>query len=106
MGDALAAIGIPGVFEGAMCFVTNQSLISRAHFARYLVSIGIARDVPGVFQHYLTPGKPGYVDHRWVTLDEAVGWINGAGGWRWWPIPGATRCRGRRCAISSMTSRM
>ena len=80
MGDALAAIGIPGVFEGAMCFVTNQSLISRAHFARYLVSIGIARDVPGVFQHYLTPGKPGYVDHHWVTLDEAVGWINGAGG--------------------------
>ena len=77
---ALAAIGIPGVYEGALCFVTNPSLISRAHFARYLVSIGIARDVPGVFQHYLTPGKPGYVDHRWATLEEAVGWITGAGG--------------------------
>lgn len=80
MGDALAAIGIPGVYEGALCFVTNPSLISRAHFARYLVSIGIARDVPGVFQHYLTPGKPGYVDHQWVTLENAVRWINGAGG--------------------------
>lgn len=80
MGDALAAIGIPGVYEGALCFVTNPSLISRAHFARYLVSIGIARDLPGVFQHYLTPGKPGYVDHRWATLAEAVGWITGAGG--------------------------
>ena len=80
MGDALAAIGIPGVYEGALCFATNASLISRAHFARYLVSIGIARDVPGVFQHYLTPGKPGYVDHRWATLEEAVGWINAAGG--------------------------
>ncbi len=80
MGDALAAIGIPGVFEGAMCFVTNPSLVSRAHFARYLVSIGIARDVPSVFQHYLTPGKPGYVDHRWATLADAVRWINGAGG--------------------------
>ena len=34
MGDALAAIGIPGVYEGALCFVTNPSLISRAHFAR------------------------------------------------------------------------
>ena len=80
MGDALAAIGIPGVYEGALCFVTNPSLISRAHFARYLVSIGIARDVPGVFQHYLTPNKPGYVDHRWATLEEAVTWITGAGG--------------------------
>jgi len=80
MGEALADIGIPGVYEGAMCFATNPSLISRAHFARYLVSIGMARDVPGVFQHYLTPGKPGYVDHRWATLAEAVGWINGAGG--------------------------
>ena len=80
MGAALAAIGIPGVYEGALKYATNPDLISRAHFARYLVSIGIARDVPGVFQYYLTPGKPGYVDHRWATLEEAVGWINAAGG--------------------------
>jgi predicted metal-dependent phosphoesterase TrpH len=80
MADALDAIGISGVFEGALRYVTNPDLISRAHFARYLVSIGIARDVPGVFQHYLTPGKPGYVDHRWATLADAVGWIGAAGG--------------------------
>lgn len=80
MGDAFAAIGIPGVFEGAQRFAGNPDLISRAHFARYLVSIGIAADVPGVFQHYLTPGKPGYVDHRWATLEEAVTWITAGGG--------------------------
>jgi hypothetical protein len=80
MGEALAAIGIPGVYEGAMGYVTNPSLISRAHFGRYLVSIGIARDLPGLFQHYLTPGKPGYVDHRWATVEETVGWIAEAGG--------------------------
>ncbi len=80
MGDALAAIGIPGAYEGALCFVTNPSLISRAHFARYLVSIGFARDLPGVFQNYLTPGKPGYVDHRWATLADAIDWITIAGG--------------------------
>lgn len=80
MGDALAAIGIPGVFEGALTYVTNPNLISRAHFARYLVAQGIARDVGSVFQHYLTPGKPGYVDHRWATLEDAVGWITAAGG--------------------------
>lgn len=80
MGAALADIGIPGVYEGAVCYATNPSLISRAHFARYMVSIGIARDVSSLFQHYLTPGKPGYVDHRWATLEEAIGWITGAGG--------------------------
>ncbi len=80
MGDALAAIGIHGVYEGALKYAANSSLISRAHFARYMVSIGIARDVPGVFQHYLTPGKPGYVDHRWATLEDAIGWVQGAGG--------------------------
>jgi 3',5'-nucleoside bisphosphate phosphatase len=80
MGDALAAIGIPGVFEGALRYVTNPNLISRAHFARYLVSIGIAKEMSGVFQHYLTPGKPGYVDHRWAGLADAISWIRAAGG--------------------------
>lgn len=80
MGDALSDIGIPGVYEGALQFATNPELISRAHFARYMVSIGIAHEVSGVFPHYLTPGKPGYVEHRWPTLSEAVGWIAAAGG--------------------------
>lgn len=80
MSDALAAISIHGVLEGAMRYAGNPNLVSRAHFARYLVEIGIAKDVPGVFQHYLTPGKPGYVDHRWASLEDAVGWINAAGG--------------------------
>ncbi|MBS1191584.1 MAG: C-terminal [Rhodocyclaceae bacterium] len=80
MSDALAAISIPGVFEGAMGYAGNPSLISRAHFARYLVEIGIAKDVQTVFQYYLTPGKPGYVDHRWATLQDAVAWIKAAGG--------------------------
>ncbi|HZX33312.1 MAG TPA: 3',5'-nucleoside bisphosphate phosphatase [Rhodocyclaceae bacterium] len=80
MGDALAAIGIPGVFDGAMTYAGNPNLISRAHFARYLVEIGIAKDVQNVFLHYLTPGKPGYVDHRWATLEDAINWIHAAGG--------------------------
>lgn len=80
MSDALAAIQIHGVLEGALRYAGNPNLISRAHFARYLVEIGIAKDVPTVFQHYLTPGKPGYVDHRWATLEDAVRWITAAGG--------------------------
>jgi predicted metal-dependent phosphoesterase TrpH len=106
MGEAMAAIGIPGVYEGAVCFATNPSLISRAHFARYMVSIGIARDVPGVFQHYLTPGKPGYVDHRWATLEEAIGWINAGGGVATVAHPGRYKMSGATCGVFSMISRI
>ena len=58
----------------------NPTLISRAHFARHLVEAGVCKDVRSVFDSYLVPGCPGYVDHRWVTLADSVGWINGAGG--------------------------
>jgi len=33
-----------------------------------------------VFRRYLTEGKPGYVEHRWAKLADAVRWITGAGG--------------------------
>lgn len=80
MAEALDKIGIHGVLEGAMKYAANPSLISRAHFARYLVEIGICKDVHAVFESYLTPGKPGYVEHQWASLEDAVTWINGAGG--------------------------
>lgn len=80
MSAALDKIGIKGVFEGATRYAENPSLISRAHFARYMVEMGLCKDVRSVFEHYLTPGKPGYVEHRWASLQDALGWIVGAGG--------------------------
>lgn len=80
MSASLEAAGITGCFEGAMRYAENPNLISRAHFARYMVQIGVCRDVSTIFHHYLTPGKPGYVDHRWATLEESVAWIRAAGG--------------------------
>jgi predicted metal-dependent phosphoesterase TrpH len=68
------------VYEGALKYVGNPDLISRSHFARYMVEIGVCPDVSTVFKHYLAEGKPGYVPHRWATLVEAVSWIRGAGG--------------------------
>ncbi len=76
----LERIGIGGALEGALRYVGNPALISRAHFARFLVEAGAARNVHEVFLHYLARGKPGYVEHVWATLDEALGWIKGAGG--------------------------
>jgi predicted metal-dependent phosphoesterase TrpH len=80
MAAELARVGIPGVFEGALKYVGNPELISRSHFARYLVEAGICPDTNSVFRKYLAQGKPGYVPHRWASLGEAVGWITGAGG--------------------------
>lgn len=76
----LAKIGIPGVWEGALRYVGNPDLISRSHFARYLVEIGVCPNVSKVFENYLVDGKPGYVPMRWAALDDAVAWIRAAGG--------------------------
>jgi predicted metal-dependent phosphoesterase TrpH len=80
MSAQLGLAGIEGAYEGAMKYVGNPDLISRTHFARFLVSQGCCADVSEVFQKYLTPGKPGYVPHQWATLTQAVGWIKAAGG--------------------------
>ena len=80
MADQLAQVGIAGAFEGALKYVGNPDLISRTHFARYLVEIGACRDTPEVFRKYLTEGKPGFVPHRWASLQNAVQWIVQAGG--------------------------
>jgi len=80
MADGLARAGIPGAFEGAQAYVSNPELISRTHFARFLVETGVCHDTHEVFRKYLVEGKPGYVTHRWAGLGEAVRWITGAGG--------------------------
>jgi predicted metal-dependent phosphoesterase TrpH len=80
MGDALAQAGIRGAYEGALRHAGNPDLISRTHFARFLVETGHCASTHEVFQRYLVEGKPGYVPHRWARLGDAVRWITGAGG--------------------------
>jgi predicted metal-dependent phosphoesterase TrpH len=80
MSDGLAKVGIQGAYDGALKFVGNPELISRTHFARFLVESGVCRDTNEVFRKFLTEGKPGFVPHRWATLRDAIAWITGAGG--------------------------
>jgi predicted metal-dependent phosphoesterase TrpH len=80
MGESLAAAGIPGAYEGALRFAANDDLLSRTHFARFLVDAGHVREMRDVFKRYLTPGKPGYVEHVWASLSDAIQWIHAAGG--------------------------
>jgi predicted metal-dependent phosphoesterase TrpH len=80
MAQQLALVGIPDAFEGALRFVGNPELISRTHFARYIIESGKCSTVSEVFSKYLIDGKPGFVPHRWATLQNAVTWICDAGG--------------------------
>jgi 3',5'-nucleoside bisphosphate phosphatase len=80
MAAQLAVAGVPNAFEGAIKYVGNPDLISRTHFARYIVERGLCKDIGEVFRNYLTEGKPGYIPHRWASLKDAIGWIRGAGG--------------------------
>lgn len=80
MAEGLAQVGIAGAFEGALKYVGNPELVSRTHFARFLVETGVCPDTHSVFRRYLTEGHPGYVPTRWAGLGDAVRWITQAGG--------------------------
>ena len=80
MGEQLLKVGIPGAYEGALHYAGNHELISRTHFARFLVEQGVCKDTEHVFKNYLVEDKPGYVPHMWAKLDDAVAWIKAAGG--------------------------
>ncbi len=79
MAASLDGVGITGSLEGAYEHA-KRGIISRSHFARFLVERGHAKDVGAVFKKFLVKGKPGYFEHRWASLEDAVGWITGSGG--------------------------
>lgn len=75
----LDKVGISGSLEGALAYA-HERIISRTHFARFLVANGHAKDVKTVFKKFLVKGKPGHVSHRWADMAEAIGWIKSSGG--------------------------
>ncbi len=79
MAASLSKFGIEGSLEGAYAHA-QQGIISRAHFARYLMDKGYASNIKSIFKRYLVKGKPGYFEHEWASLEEVIGWIRGSGG--------------------------
>ncbi|HHJ14322.1 MAG TPA: PHP domain-containing protein [Gammaproteobacteria bacterium] len=71
--------GIPDALEGARRHCRG-AILGRTHFARFLVEAGHAASLREVFKRYLVRGRPGHVGGTWAGLEEAVGWIRGAGG--------------------------
>ena len=87
--------GITGSLEAARGYASGK-IISRTHFARFLVEQGYAKDIRQVFRKYLIHNKPGYVSGMWAELEEAVGWIKGAGGMAVIAHPARYRMSGTR----------
>jgi predicted metal-dependent phosphoesterase TrpH len=75
----LEKAGIAGALAGAQRYRQGR-ILSRTHFAQYLVEAGRAPSVRDVFRHYLVNGKPGFVRGEWAALDVVVDWILAAGG--------------------------
>ncbi len=80
MAEDLAQHGIVGAYEGAYGYAANKEMVGRTHFARWLVAQGHAPDMRSAFKRYLTRGNPGYVEHEWTSLENAIGWIRASGG--------------------------
>jgi 3',5'-nucleoside bisphosphate phosphatase len=79
IGDDLARVGVENAYEGAKA-IANGSIITRSHFATFLVDNGYVSSVKSAFKRYLVKGKPGFIDHQWMSLEQAVNLIVGSGG--------------------------
>lgn len=79
IAEGLARAGIAGAYEGARELAGN-SVMTRSHFAQFMVKNGHAKNVKSVFKKYLVKGKPGYVNHEWMSLEEALTLIKDSGG--------------------------
>ncbi|NEN75412.1 PHP domain-containing protein [Pelistega sp. NLN82] len=80
MASLLTSFGLEGAFEGALALAGNPDLLSRTHFARYMVNQGFCHHLQEAFDIYLGDGKKAYVAGAWATLEQAINWVIGAGG--------------------------
>ncbi|MBL1258918.1 MAG: PHP domain-containing protein [Thiotrichaceae bacterium] len=78
IGVKFEKIGMPDVYDGARSLASG--VLSRSHFAMYLVEKGVVKDVQQAFKKYLQQGKRCYVGAEWASLEDALSWIHGAGG--------------------------
>lgn len=79
IAEGLAKAGISGAYEGAR-EIAGNSILTRSHFAQFMVKHGHAKNIKTVFKKYMVKGKPGYVNHEWMSLEDALTLIRNSGG--------------------------
>ncbi len=75
----LNAAGVRIEFADVLALAGSAAL-GRPHVARALVAHGWAQDHRDAFERYLTPGRPGYVAKRRLTVHDAIAMLHEAGG--------------------------
>ncbi|EGT4274873.1 PHP domain-containing protein [Cronobacter sakazakii] len=79
IAERLEKARIPGALEGAKR-LADGGVVTRGHFARFLIEDGRATNMANVFKHYLSRGKTGYVPPQWCTIEQAIDVIHHSGG--------------------------
>lgn len=87
IGERLAKARIPDALAGAMR-LADGGVITRGHFARFLIEQGKADNMVQVFKNYLARGKTGYVPPQWCTIKQAIDAIHHSGGYAVLAHPG------------------
>lgn len=70
-------------FKGAMDLVyknTKDGIVTRTHFADFLVAGRHVNTFQEAFDKYLAAGKSAFVASQWIPLVRAVSWIKDSGG--------------------------
>ena len=71
--------GIANALDGVQK-MAGSGMITRSHFANFLLKEKYVNGIQEAFTRYLGDGKPAFVPTTWVSLIEAVDWIEEAGG--------------------------
>lgn len=58
----------------------GDGVLTRANFARYLVSVGFVTSIDEAFKRYLDNGRPFYLPRKKLTPERAITLIKAAGG--------------------------
>ncbi len=58
----------------------GDGVLTRANFARYLVSVGFVTSIDEAFKRYLDNGRPFYLPRKKITPEKAITLIKSAGG--------------------------
>jgi predicted metal-dependent phosphoesterase TrpH len=69
-----------GAYEAVVAVAGETGMITRSHFADFLVAQNHVATEQEAFERYLGQGKPAYTSTTWAELEDAVSWINQAGG--------------------------
>lgn len=79
MAENLADAGLDITYE-AVRAIDPKAVVTRAHFAKYLVQKGYASTNSDAFKKYLHTKSPYYVSRKYLAPEEAISLILHAGG--------------------------